>query len=62
MVNAMSQVKRSGWQPPTDTGLWTVADQVQQRVWHELPPENMRHLKAQTEFFEEVTAISGATQ
>ncbi len=53
------QVKRSGWQPPTDTGLWKVADTVQDRVWHELPPVSMDHLKAQTHFFDQVTSISG---
>ncbi len=25
-------VKRSGWQPPQDTGLWEIAGQVQDRV------------------------------
>lgn len=26
-------VKRSGWHPPEDTGLWAIADRVAAEVW-----------------------------
>eukprot|EP00884_Botryococcus_braunii_P016006 jgi/Botrbrau1/3089/Bobra.0070s0075.1 len=52
-------VKRSGWQPPSDTGLWSAADQVCQQVWQVLAEDKMARLKAELDFFDSVTSISG---
>eukprot|EP00208_Stichococcus_sp_RCC1054_P001997 CAMPEP_0206143372 /NCGR_PEP_ID=MMETSP1473-20131121/20292_1 /ASSEMBLY_ACC=CAM_ASM_001109 /TAXON_ID=1461547 /ORGANISM="Stichococcus sp, Strain RCC1054" /LENGTH=1452 /DNA_ID=CAMNT_0053538737 /DNA_START=218 /DNA_END=4576 /DNA_ORIENTATION=- len=52
-------VKRSGWQPPRDTGLWDVTDRLQLRVWEVLDPAVADHLKAELDFFHEVTSVSG---
>lgn len=38
-------VKRSGWQPPRDSGLWEVTDALQQRLWGVLPPQVSEHLR-----------------
>jgi hypothetical protein len=38
-------VKRSGWQPPRDTGLWSAADAVRSKVWGALEPQTAEHLK-----------------
>ena len=38
-------VKRSGWQPPQNTGLWAVSDRVQHEVWDALSPEQSARLK-----------------
>ncbi len=38
-------VKRSGWQPPQDTGLWGAADAVQAKVWHALEQPTREHLQ-----------------
>ena len=39
-------VKRSGWQPPQDTGLWKAADRVSQEVWGVLRQGQRERLKA----------------
>lgn len=52
-------VKRSGWQPPKETGLWEVTAAVQQRVWKRLPAHVAAHLQAELSFFEKVTSVSG---
>ena len=39
-------VKRSGWQPPQDTGLWKAADRVAREVWGVLRPGQRDRLKA----------------
>ena len=41
-------VKRSGWQPPQDTGLWKAADRVSQEVWGVLRDGQRDRLKAST--------------
>lgn len=38
-------VKRSGWQPPRDTGLWAATDAVRSKVWGALDPPTAEHLK-----------------
>ena len=77
-------VKRSGWQPPKDSGLWDIADIVQdqvgasvkpalhalalmsereranlQQAWKSLSPAKMEFLKAELDFFDQVTNVSG---
>ncbi len=39
-------VKRSGWQPPQDSGLWKAADRVSQEVWGVLRQGQRERLKA----------------
>ena len=39
-------MKRSGWQPPQDTGLWKAADRVSQEVWGVLQTDQRDRLKA----------------
>jgi hypothetical protein len=39
-------VKRSGWQPPQDTGLWKAADRVSQEVWGVLHDDQRDRLQA----------------
>lgn len=52
-------VKRSGWSPPEDTGLWAVADELRAAVWTAMPPEKLERLKAEVAFFDAVTGVSG---
>ena len=52
-------VKRSNWTPPSDTGLWTIADRVRTRVWDQLPGGVKVKLAAELKFFSDVTDISG---
>ncbi|BDA51126.1 phosphatidylinositol 4-kinase alpha [Coccomyxa sp. Obi] len=53
-------VKRSGWQPPKDTGLWEIAGQVQGQVFEQMPEELLRFLEDELAFFDKVTDISGS--
>ncbi|EFN54838.1 hypothetical protein CHLNCDRAFT_134867 [Chlorella variabilis] len=52
-------VKRSNWSPPTDSGLWAVADRVRGRLLGELHGAVRERLDAELAFFDEVTAVSG---
>jgi len=52
-------IKRSGWSPPSDTGLWGIADRMRQRVWDTLGGSVREHLDAEVEFFGAVTDVSG---
>eukprot|EP00887_Chlorella_sp_A99_P002072 scaffold21.g2072.t1 len=52
-------VKRSGWTPPSDTGLWAIADRVHKRLLEELHGPVRERLLAELSFFDEVTAVSG---
>ncbi|KAK9812698.1 hypothetical protein WJX72_002251 [[Myrmecia] bisecta] len=52
-------VKRAGWTPPADTGLWRIADLVAEKVWRCLPPDKTLYLRAELAFFDEVTSVSG---
>ncbi len=46
IVNACGlQVKRSGWQAPTDTGLWKRADELRQAVWDAMPEDKRGYLE-----------------
>ncbi|EIE19821.1 phosphatidylinositol 3 and 4-kinase family protein, partial [Coccomyxa subellipsoidea C-169] len=53
-------VKRSGWQPPQDTGLWDIAGQVQEQVFEQMPEDALAFLEAELSFFDAVTDISGS--
>lgn len=52
-------VKRSGWTPPEDTGLWAVADELKGLVWQAMPAEKLERLMAEVAFFDAVTGVSG---
>ncbi len=52
-------VKRSGWSPPEDTGLWAVADELKAAVWKAMPSEKLARLEAEVAFFDAVTGVSG---
>jgi len=53
------EVKRSNWSPPTDTGLWTISDTMYETVLNSLTGDIRDHLKAESAFFNDVTAVSG---
>ena len=53
------EVKRAGWQPPSDTGLWIVADTTYHTLLDSLKGEVREHLDAESKFFDEVTEVSG---
>ena len=53
------EVKRAGWQPPSDTGLWTVADTAYKTLLESLKGQVRQHLDAESQFFDEVTEVSG---
>jgi len=53
-------VKRSGWKPPQDTGLWAAADALKARVWSAMPADKLARLRAELAYFDAVTAVSGA--
>ena len=55
----LPQVKRSNWSPPTDTGLWALADRVRARVLEELHGPVRERLDAELAYFDAVTAVSG---
>lgn len=52
-------VRRSNWSPPVDTGLWSIADRVKQRLWETLHGHVREQLESQLKFFSDVTDISG---
>jgi phosphatidylinositol 4-kinase A len=52
-------VKRSGWSPPVDTGLWQKADRMRIRLMRELPAGVKEHLTAELQFFDDITSVSG---
>ncbi|GFH25014.1 uncharacterized protein HaLaN_22904, partial [Haematococcus lacustris] len=53
------EVKRSGWQPPRDFGLWDVATSLAERVLAGLSPASRQYWDAEAGYFDKVTAISG---
>ena len=52
-------VKRSGWRPPADTGLWKAAEVLRARVWESIGSEQATFLRAEMAFFDAVTGVSG---
>lgn len=53
-------VKRSGWTPPKDSGLWTAADSLRDRIVKSLSPVSQRFLEREDGFFEAINATSDA--
>eukprot|EP00889_Picochlorum_renovo_P003554 jgi/Picre1/30584/NNA_005946.t1 len=53
------EVKRSNWAPPSDTGLWRIADETRQTLMSSLKGEIKDHLDAESDFFDKVTDVSG---
>jgi phosphatidylinositol 4-kinase A len=53
------EIKRSGWQPPSDTGLWTPCKRVQEAVLQQLTPAAREYFDSEHGTFEKVTNISG---
>lgn len=53
------EVRRSNWSPPTDTGLWTIADTTLEQLKSSLHGDVRNHLDAESLFFDSVTAVSG---
>lgn len=53
------EVKRSGWQPPRDYGLWQAAKALRQRVLDGLSPAARGFWEAEAAYFDRVTEISG---
>ncbi|KAK9821480.1 hypothetical protein WJX74_000721 [Apatococcus lobatus] len=52
-------VKRSGWHPPADTGLWKPAEALRARVWESIGSQQATFLRAEMAFFDAVTDVSG---
>ena len=52
-------VKRSNWEPPSDSGLWATADRVRKRLLAELKGAVRERLEAELGYFEAITAVSG---
>lgn len=53
------EVKRSGWQPPCDSGLWTPCQELKQDVLQHLPANAKSYFEAEHGTFQQVTDISG---
>jgi phosphatidylinositol 4-kinase len=53
------KVKRSGWQPPRDTGLWGPCATVKDAVLSSLGPEQRAYFENEHGTFQKVTDISG---
>ncbi|KAG1666312.1 hypothetical protein FOA52_004794 [Chlamydomonas sp. UWO 241] len=52
-------VKRSGWQPPLDVGLWAISAQLRAKVVASLSPVSREYWDAEDGYFARVTSISG---
>ncbi|GIL78260.1 hypothetical protein Vretifemale_7693, partial [Volvox reticuliferus] len=53
------EVKRSGWEPPKDMGLWDPAEKLKRRVLAQMTPEQRAYWEAEDGYFNKVTSISG---
>ncbi|KAG2445055.1 hypothetical protein HYH02_008923 [Chlamydomonas schloesseri] len=53
------EVKRSGWQPPADTGLWEPAARLKERVLSGMTAASAAYWNAENDYFNQVTSISG---
>jgi phosphatidylinositol 4-kinase A len=53
------EIKRSGWQPPRDTGLWGPCASVKKAVLSRLTPTQRAYFEDEHETFQQVTDISG---
>uniref|UniRef100_A0A7R9V546 1-phosphatidylinositol 4-kinase n=1 Tax=Chlamydomonas euryale TaxID=1486919 RepID=A0A7R9V546_9CHLO len=52
-------VKRSGWAPPQDVGLWDISGKLRKQVESSLPPASKEYWEAEDGYFQRVTGISG---
>ncbi|GLI63286.1 hypothetical protein VaNZ11_006192 [Volvox africanus] len=53
------EIKRSGWEPPKDTGLWDPAEKLKRKVLAQMTPEQRAYWEAEDGYFNKVTSISG---
>lgn len=53
------EIKRSGWQPPQDTGLWDICQAVKDTVLKRLDSQAKEYFEAEHGTFQKVTDISG---
>ena len=52
-------VKRSGWEPPKETGLWKIVGRVRERVIHQMSAAEADFFNNEFDFFEKINSISG---
>ena len=50
---------RSGWQPPKDTGLWQVAEDVRGQIEAQMNPQQRQYWLEEDGYFNKVTDLSG---
>lgn len=48
------EIKRSGWKPPADTGLWGLTERVHGRIYNLLSPKDAEFLDAEMKYFDKV--------
>eukprot|EP00878_Enallax_costatus_P012821 GHUV01013388.1.p1 GENE.GHUV01013388.1~~GHUV01013388.1.p1 ORF type:complete len:2087 (+),score=705.77 GHUV01013388.1:215-6475(+) len=53
------EVKRSGWQPPKDTGLWETSARVKSQIESQMTPAQREYWQAEGGYFQQVTELSG---
>lgn len=53
------EIKRSGWQPPADTGLWAPCGAIKASVLSRLTPKARAYFEQEHGTFQRVTDISG---
>lgn len=53
------EVKRSGWQPPRDSGLWKPCQELKESILQQLPAQAKEYFEAEHGTFQQVTDISG---
>lgn len=53
------EIKRSGWEPPKDTGLWAKMEEVRRRVLSTLPSAGLAYVDREMKWLEGITSISG---
>ncbi|CAG9463127.1 unnamed protein product [Pedinophyceae sp. YPF-701] len=53
------EIKRSGWEPPEDTGLWDVCDEMREIIIAGLPKKQKDLMDDEFEYFDAITDISG---
>lgn len=52
-------IKRSGWKPPTDTGLWKPAEETSERIVSTLSPARKEKMQNLLSYFERINDLSG---
>ena len=51
-------IKRSGWKPPEDAGLWKVSDVILSRFASQLPPSIVEKVKYQVSYFDQIYEVA----